>query len=54
MYTYINTKTGASFESNSVCAGGDWVMLNQPANAEKPKQTEKKPKQAEKKSKKGK
>lgn len=44
MYTYINTKTGASFESNSVCAGGDWVMLNPPDNANKPKQAAKKAK----------
>lgn len=47
---YRNVKTGAEFESESVCNGGDWVIVT-PAPA-KEKKTEDAPRTAAKKGKK--
>ena len=41
-YKYVNTQTGATFESDVVCGGGPWKQID---NAAPEKEPEKEPEQ---------
>lgn len=60
-YKYVNTQTGATFESDVVCSGGPWKQIDNAAPAPEPEQEpeqeqapepEKEPEEAPKKGKK--